>query len=167
MRGLLASLRDNFACVAVSVSPDGRCLPQPLRRALRCNGFTVGTHASDGCRESLIRQSHALDAYLADVDSIHLEHSRSDLLAKLLFEGIQSHLPGIDVDQVGQIEIAGDDMQRCADVAPQLTRRLVRLITDGTEELAHARRVARHLPCDVGLDEHAQSIARSYVLQAC
>ncbi len=56
-------------------------------------------------------------------------------------------------------------MQRRADVASQLARRLIRLVAHRAQELPHSWWIARHLPGDVGLHQHTQPVARADILQ--
>ena len=71
----------------------------------------------------------------------------------------------IGVDEVGEVEAAGGDLQRRPDEAAQLPGRLVRIVAHGADELADPVGVGRHLPGDIGLHQNAQPVACADILQ--
>ncbi len=166
MRGLFARLRDDFARITIGIGADRRCLPQALRGAFRRHGLALRAHSGNRRRQRFIRQRHALDADLADIDAIDLQHARGDLLAESLLKGVEPHLVRVDIYEIREIEIARDDVQRSAHEAAQLHGRLIGLIAHRAQELAHPLRIVRHLPGNVGLHQDAQPIARADVLQS-
>ncbi|MNO74668.1 hypothetical protein D3C76_656800 [compost metagenome] len=78
-----------------------------------------------------------------------------DLLTQALFECIDAHPAGIDVDQVRQLETTGGGFERRADQGADLPRSLVWLILHRPHEQLDALWVWRHLPCNIGLHDDA------------
>ncbi|MNI57770.1 hypothetical protein D3C73_1128540 [compost metagenome] len=88
-----------------------------------------------------------------------------DLLAQLRFEIGDTHLTGIGVHQVGQIETAGGGFQCGSDKGTNLPRSFVRLVLHRAHETLHIVRIPLDLPRHVSLDDDAQAIAGADVLQ--
>ncbi|MNO54700.1 hypothetical protein D3C76_451800 [compost metagenome] len=88
-----------------------------------------------------------------------------DLLTQLSFKIGDVHLIGVSVHQAGQIETAGSRLESRADEGANLPCRFVRLVLHGAHEALHIVWITLHLPGHVSLNNDAQAIARTHILQ--
>ncbi len=133
--------------------------------ALCGDGFALRAHAVDRRVEGHRRQRQTFDPHLQDANPVGGQQLLVDLLTQLVFEIGDTHLIGVGVDQARQIEARGGGLECRADEGADLPRGFVRLVLHGAHEALHVVRIALHLPRHVRLNDDAQAVTGTDVLQ--